>query len=815
MMGASDLFKEVLGDFADGEITANAQAAKALIRAGLAVLLIEPGGKKPVCTLTARQAVTADNAAQKAARESGSQNWEKVRHDCGVYHAMTDPKDLTKARVKEWLGAGANLAVVPAASATRVMVVDLDTREERRGFMADWAAHASAEEREELEHLPMTVTSPGVMSAEVDGTEVWTHKDGGHFWLTLPEGVELPTAPGKLKGATGWTVYYGSGYVLVPPSVRKEGAYRLTGASLAAPGWLLDAIQAGGTSGSAEDLRERIRAGQTDTDIDSWSSETAWADLLGGYGWAPTGRLDTCGCPTWTRPGSPAHDKSATAHELGCPRYETTTGHGPIHAWSDAVSWGGRKTATKLTFLAHEGFGGDMKAAMAHIGVQPARDNSALIWDPEEMLDPAEHGLVIQPGSLALAATATAEEPGDLDDELAVFDPVVRGEHITDAEGEAPKAGEGEEPDSWRPRDLAALLAGEIKRVDPTLLPRSDGRALLYPGKVHSFHGESESGKSLVLMGEAVRLMKDGQDVLWVTFDSDEEEDVARALRFGATPEEILAHLHYIRPEVAPTTVPHSYRAMLARPYALAVIDGVVDAMGLITQGAKGDPNEVFSEFFRIFPKRVADRTGAATVLVDHVTKDTESRGRFAIGAQAKMASLTGAAYLVEPDKDNAPMAGSVGTVILRVGKDRPAGVRRYCGPRRARDRTQEAARVTFDDTGEFTVMTVDPPVEDPFVALESEGPPKADLPYSHMETVSRFLEARPDGVSRKNVETAINSRAATVRLAMDELIRLKYVEQTDQGRGLAKLLTLRVPYYAEYGDVPADEDPGADLDVA
>lgn len=815
MMGANDLFKEALGDFADGEITANTLAAKSLIKSGLAVLLIEPGGKKPVCTLTARQAVTADNAAQKIARESGSANWDRVRHDCGVYHAMTDPKDLTKARVKEWLAAGANLAVVPAASPTRVIVVDLDTREERRGFMADWAGHVGPEDREELEGLAMTVTSPGVMSADLDGAQVWTHKDGGHFWFTLPEGTELPQAPGKLKGATGWTVYYGSGYVLVPPSVRSEGAYRLTGGTVDAPGWLLEAIRAGGTSGSAEDLKERIRAGETDLDIDSWSTETAWADLLGAHGWTSTGRLDTCGCPTWTRPGSPAHDKSATAHERGCPRYETMTGHGPIHAWSDAVAWGGQKTVTKLTFLAHEGFGGDMRAAMAHIGVRPSGGgNAALVLDPEELLDPEEAGLVIQPGSLTMTASETSPGPEDEDDELSLFDPVVRGDHIPEAEGEAPKAGEGEEPDSWRPRDLAALLAGKITRVEPTLLPRSDGRALLYPGKVHSFHGESESGKSLVLMGEAVRLIKAGQNVLWVTFDSDEEEDVARALRFGATPEEILAHLHYIRPEVAPTTVPHSYRAMLEGRYALAVIDGVVDAMGLITQGAKGDPNEVFSEFFRIFPKRVADRTGAATVLVDHVTKDAESRGRFAIGAQAKMAALTGAAYLVEPDKDNAPCAGQVGTVILRVGKDRPAGVRRYCGPRRARDRTQEAARVTLDDTGEFTVMTVEPPDQDPFVALDSEERPKADLPYQHMEAVARFLESRPDGVPRRDVETAVNGRAAVVRLAMNELIRLKYVEEDNRGRGLAKLLTLRVPYYAEYGDVPGDQDPGADMDL-
>lgn len=766
MMGMEDLFKATLGDFPEGDIEFNTLAAKAMVRAGLAVLLIEPGGKKPLCTLTTRQAATADNAAQKEAREGGTVHWDKVRHPCGVYHAITDIKELSKAHVKAHLENGANLAVVPGQSPTRVIVVDLDTREERRGFLEDWAA---ADPNVDTDNPPpMTVTSPGVLTAELpDQSPVWIHKDGGHFWFTLPEGAELPEYPGKLKGASGWTVYYGSGYVLVPPSVRPEGPYRLTGATVEAPAWLLDAIRAGGTTGSAEDLRERIRNGEGDTGIDEWSARTPWADLCGAYGYRPTGQLDSCGCPTWTRPGSPAHAKSATTHEVGCPQYITDSGHGPIHAWSDALEWGGKKTVTKLTFLAHEGHDGSMSAAMASIGVAPAvavRDDLDFLLDEDEPVGEGESG---------------------------------------------PKAEEGEvEPDSWTPRDLAALLAGDLPVLEPTLLPRSDGRALFYAGKVHSLHGESESGKSLVLMGEAARLMKAGEDVLWITFDSDEEEDVGRALRFGATAEEIVKHLTYIRPEVAPASSPQtiaSFKSMLAKQYTLAVIDGVVDAMGLITGGQKGDPNEVFSLFFRVLPKRIANRTGAATVMVDHVPKDAESRGRFAIGAQAKMAAITGAAYVCEPDKDGAPIGGGVGAVVLRVGKDRPKEVRRYCGPRRARDRTQEAARITFDDTGEFTVMTVDPPVMGDPMEINEDGTPRSvvDIPFAIMQAISELLEDRPEGMVKKDIETALTGKGERIRLAMNELVRLHYVRMDKAGA--AKVLTLLVPYYVEYGDCDAE----------
>ena len=50
----------------------------------------------------------------------------------------------------------------------------------------------------------------------------------------------------------------------------------------------------------------------------------------------------------------------------------------------------------------------------------------------------------------------------------------------------------------------------------------------------------------------------------------------------------------------------------------------------------------------RTVPRSLAARTAAAMVLVDHVTKDTDSWGRFAIGGQAKMAGLDGATAMRE-----------------------------------------------------------------------------------------------------------------------------------------------------------------------
>lgn len=148
------------------------------------------------------------------------------------------------------------------------------------------------------------------------------------------------------------------------------------------------------------------------------------------------------------------------------------------------------------------------------------------------------------------------------------------------------------------------------------------------------------------------------------------------------------------------------------------MIDGVTDAMNVLGYTRHGgDVNDQATLFIRSVPKRIAAATGAAVVLVDHVTKSQDGRGRFAIGAQAKMAGLTGAAYTLEVRAPLAP--GKDGALVLRVGKDRPGGVRAWCSPKfRSGDRTQEAARVSVDSTGDRIEVT-------PHPRREPSGPSK------------------------------------------------------------------------------------------
>lgn len=376
MMGAADLFKEALGDLPEADITFNTVAAKALIRAGLAVVLCHPGSKRPACTLDARAAKKADLEAQADAQAAGNRYWHKVKHECGKKHLITELKDLNRARIKKLLADGANVGVMAGAGTTRLLIADLDTTEQRRAFIATW-------ERETGEDFtdPMTVSSPGVRNVAKDGTEQWIHKDGGHYWLIVPDDVEIPPGVSVYEGEGGWKVYVRDSYALVPPSVRPEGPYLLTGGVLEAPAWLLDRLQAQAVEAAErkEKALERLKDGPQD--IDDWAAVTPWTELLEAAGWRDAQAHDTCGCPIWTRPGNPAHIKSATAHEAGCSRYDTSLGYGPIHAWSDEVRWGGSQTVNKLTFLAWTKHDGDMVAAMRSIGVEP-RGMDLPILDP-------------------------------------------------------------------------------------------------------------------------------------------------------------------------------------------------------------------------------------------------------------------------------------------------------------------------------------------------------------------------------------------------------------------------------------------------
>jgi hypothetical protein len=75
------------------------------------------------------------------------------------------------------------------------------------------------------------------------------------------------------------------------------------------------------------------------------------------------------------------------------------------------------------------------------------------------------------------------------------------------------------------------------------------------------------------------------------------------------------------------------------------VVDGVTKAM--VLQGLDIRDNKDVAEFLTKLARPLAD-AGAAVLLIDHVTKDREGRGRWELGAHHKLAG-TDLTHMLEP----------------------------------------------------------------------------------------------------------------------------------------------------------------------
>ncbi|MEA4944536.1 MAG: AAA family ATPase [Propionicimonas sp.] len=326
-------------------------------------------------------------------------------------------------------------------------------------------------------------------------------------------------------------------------------------------------------------------------------------------------------------------------------------------------------------------------------------------------------------------------------------------------------------PPSWAPVDLAPILSGDYTPPVPDLLIREDGVGLLYRGLTHSFHGESESGKSLLAQFLASELLKGGQRVLYVDCESDPVSVVGRLRLFGATPAQITAGFFYVHPEADPRLAGElrAWVQLLRQAFDLVVIDGVTNALGLA--GGESKDNDQVTRWMYSVPGQLATRTGAAVVLIDHVTKDAQTRGRYAIGGQAKLAALTGAAYVVEID-GHMVAPGKKGVIALKVSKDRPGYVRARSGTFRPGDRLQLAAKVLIDSTGEQPIVRVLPPDH-----MDGDPAAPADFrPTTLMEKVSKLLENSADPLSKAAIESAKLGNTDMVRKAVAFLVAERYV---------------------------------------
>jgi hypothetical protein len=323
----------------------------------------------------------------------------------------------------------------------------------------------------------------------------------------------------------------------------------------------------------------------------------------------------------------------------------------------------------------------------------------------------------------------------------------------------------------WEPIDLGPVLRGGQVTQPPTVFERVDGVRLLYARRLNLFMGETESMKTWLAQVAVAQELQADHHVIYVDYEDGPETIVERLRALGVSAEEIERNLTYLNPggrfdELAQAVVTEALQRRGVP--SLCVVDGVTEAMSDI--GLDPLKGTDVAGFYAGSPRWLAN-TGAAVVLIDHVTKDREGRGRWAIGSERKLSGLDGAAYGFETLE---PFGrGKTGRVKITVAKDRCGHVRRHETSRRV---IVMAELKSWPDDG----VTV---------SLDVPDAPTADgsfRPTHLMEQMSKAIVATP-GLTSRALRAAVSGKSEYKDLALELLIIEGYVEVED-GPNRAKL---------------------------
>lgn len=336
---------------------------------------------------------------------------------------------------------------------------------------------------------------------------------------------------------------------------------------------------------------------------------------------------------------------------------------------------------------------------------------------------------------------------------------------------------------------LIAALAGEHTEDEPSMLGRSDGICLLYDGKIHFFAAEPEAGKSWLALHACAEQIDAGQHVFYLDFEGDPGSCARRLQALGLEQEKILERFHYSRPTTALGPADWALYAGLLGELSpsVVVLDGLTEALSL--HGLDMNSNADVAVLSNLILRPIAN-LGPALVILDHVTKDTTSRGRWAIGAQHKLAVVDGASYGLEVIRPI--VRDGDGLVRVVVTKDRPGHVRRSAVGKHVAD------VITRSDK-DMLVIEVRPPA----AGLGQGG---LFRPTALMEKVSRWLELHPGSTGNEVRKAGLGGKTKYIGQALSVLVTEGWVA-TQSGDRRSVLHTV-VTAYREAEDPSGEVSP-------
>jgi hypothetical protein len=458
---------------------------------------------------------------------------------------------------------------------------------------------------------------------------------------------------------------------------------------------------------------------------DDFNAKATWQEILEPRGWKIV--YTSQGVTYWRRPGKDTGISATTGRNDGDNLFVFTT----------STTFEAEKPYSKFAAIAHLDHNGDFSQAARALRSQGFGATNSL------------------PSLASSKPTLTVVDPDQHEQER--------------------------ERSTWYPRPLD--LTGEQEEPEPSHLARSDGNRLFYSNKINALFGESESGKTWVALLAVSQALVVAEKVIYIDFE-DSGKGILNRLRLMGIHNENFANFTYANPDEALTLESRQdlVEALLQTQPSLVVVDGVNAAMTLL--GLDLTSNRDATYFSQQLLRPLA-MSGAAVVTIDHVTKSKDTRGNYAIGAQAKRADINGAAILVEVEM---PFGrGMRGELNLKVTKDRPGHVRAHS------KEAKFAGTVFIDSTNEGSVkMWIKSPEE------------KGEFrPTYLMEQISKLLEVANTPMSSNVIEKNISGKSDTIRLALQILANEGYTKIANGNRN--SLMHISIKTYRQESDPKSD----------
>jgi hypothetical protein len=309
----------------------------------------------------------------------------------------------------------------------------------------------------------------------------------------------------------------------------------------------------------------------------------------------------------------------------------------------------------------------------------------------------------------------------------------------------------GTGPDSWQPIYLSGI-------TDDATIPPSLGHNLIYPGLRHVFSGPQESAKTLAAYVIGLNIIRTtGNQILLLDFEMGPRGAKRRWRDCGATDHELNNNILYLAPDT-PAKLERIEILVAINP-TLVIIDA---AAGAFDNEDLDDNKRSDAEKWRKLYVDPFFDAGIATIVLDHVVKNVESRSKYTIGSERKTG---GGEVHIGFDTIKPVKRGSTGIYKMTLHKDREG--------HHNRGHFYDLHIASNPETHQLDCE---------FRPVELADPDTGWLPTIYMERVSAYLHEHGT-CSRTHLCDNVEGGTDYVRQAIDALKRHGYLTESKGSR--------------------------------